>query len=381
LHVFLLHVILLVTITTTTATGVPGPVIKSVTTMTDFQTKANAHNRDSGKSAPIGDAHKQMLWIFDDTFTNNGLKSATGAWAMDITKPWVLTEQVDSLGAPLQFYPFTSEELAYNNKQQNVPACCHNQTSCPDNNRYCHCAASTDCHQRIAFWSERPFQINATTILMIYRAQYIGYAPWDFENIGMGFAYTKYPTTVSERLMVNPTTPLYVFGADEPEWDSFVEYDGNVYFTYGDTTFCTSTMYMARAPIKTLHVKTSYEYYTQKEGSGVGWTSDVNSRKSLGNFGGGMGSCMWSDHLKSFLSFTLGICTGGTKALFRTAPTPWGPWSDATTIDFAPYGAESGSYAGELHPELAENNTVVVSFFAPADNFSGMIKMRKVTLG
>lgn len=171
------------------------------------------------KRPPHRETYSSIVTQFGDTFTPSGLRSATGAWG-NATQPWVIHEEVDKVGAPLQLFPFTPSEAAFNAAHMNLPAtsCCHNTTGCTGSGdaRYCHCPVGTDCRMRYAIWPGDAFAVNDTHAVVLYGELYCGYAPFDFRGLGVGVGYIRVGSTQIDRELQADGSPLYVFGADEP---------------------------------------------------------------------------------------------------------------------------------------------------------------------
>ena len=83
----------------------------------------------------------------------------------------------------------------------------------------------------------------------------------------------------------------------------------------------------------------------------------------------------------AFLAVYSGIFSDD-NILFRTAPRPEGPWSDARTLFQAIAPASGNDYTGKEHPELARDGggQVVVSDARSTGAFAGEVRLAQVAL-
>jgi hypothetical protein len=352
-------------------------VVLNQTLLPHWQTNSNATGRDAGISTRLWD---QDLWLFGDTFNSSGafIASSTAGWSKALEYPWEIYEETDPYGNPLQLYPFTETEIEFNEKHFNHPApCCLNQTGCTSK-PYCNCPASPDpmilCIQRYAIWPGRVFPLNETHAIGLYSELYTGWAPFDFRSLGTGVAYFTKDSTVATRLFNSDKTPLYVFSAQEPPIGGSAVYESPFIYFYlpVNSSFCVPQIIVTRVEPRDMAERKNYQFYVQEDT----WSQDISAAKSIGLFD--IGSVMYSDYFNAYLSFSLGLCSGG-KGTFRTALSPLGPWSDGVTVDIL--GADKNSYAGELHRELENGSSLVISYLRQNYTiwFDGEIQLLNIT--
>ena len=119
---------------------------------------------------------------------------------------------------------------------------------------------------------------------------------------------------------------------------------------------------LARAPLDRLDHYPAYEYLVSHEPR---WSADPSQCVTVMEGMPNEMSVSWNAHLGAFLAVhSLGL-TG--RIVGRTAPNPWGPWSDPVDLwqieppklDFEPPYAPL-MYAGKEHPELSQDGGRVI---------------------
>lgn len=342
-----------------------------------FSTDALAYGRDAGNSGRVGD---RIIWIFGDTLTPSGLRTATAGWSRG-SNPFHLEEAVDDRNSPYDFFPFSTDEQAFNDAHAEPPSCCLEHESCPRTNRYCECPPATDCATRIAIWPGDIFEVEEGAAIVYYDSFIIGSAPYDFERLGTGMARFQDGDATSQRILGPDGKPLKLFTAGEPGFTTGLlvkEPSGPMIYLFAttDPVVCKIDVLVARVPLTRAEDRSAYTFW-----NGSDWIADVSAaRPILDDVEGGIGSVIWNDYLGRYLSGTSGLCTGGSKFYMRTAPRPEGPWSEPVKVDLAPLGATRDSYAGIFHPELGNGRRLVMSFYVPKGAFEGRLRLALITL-
>jgi hypothetical protein len=342
-----------------------------------FSTNALAWGRDAGNSGQVGN---RIVWIFGDTLTPSGLRTATAGWARG-DNPFHLEEAVDRRNSPYAFFPFAANEQAFNEAHTEPPACCLEYESCPHTNRYCECPPATDCATRIAIWPGDVFEVSPGEAIAYYDSFIIGAAPYDFERLGTGLARFREGDSVAQRVLGTDGQPLSIFTAEEPGFTTGVlvpERSGPMLYLFAttDPVACNIDVIASRVPLAQASDRNAYTFW-----NGSSWVADLAEAKPiLDDVEGGLGSVMWNDYLGSYLSGTSGLCTGGSKFYMRTAPRPQGPWSEPVKIDLAALAATPDSYAGIFHPKLGNERRLVISFYVPKGAFEGRLRLALITL-
>jgi hypothetical protein len=351
--------------------------VQGIESLGFFSSNAPSWGRDAGNSGRVGN---RIIWIFGDTLTLGGLRTATAGWARS-DLPFHLEEAVDDRNSPYAFFPFAADEEAFNQAHAEPPSCCREHESCPRTNRYCECPPATDCATRIAIWPGDVFERSPGEAIVYYDSFIIGTAPYDFKRLGTGLAGFREGDFVSQRIPGEDGNPLKIFTAQEPSFTTGIslhEATGPMVYLYAttDPAVCNVDVIVARVPLAQASERNAYTFW-----DGSDWATDLAAaRPILDDVEGGIGSVIWNDYLGSYLSGTSGLCTGGSKFYMRTARRPEGPWSAPVKIDLAPLGATRDSYAGIFHPELGSGRRLVMSFYVPKGDFEGSLRLALVTL-
>jgi len=139
--------------------------------------------------------------------------------------------------------------------------------------------------------------------------------------------------------------------------------------------------YISRFKPEEIGNRNSYEYLAAENNL---WDPDVNNAKVIFEGMPNELSVSFNKYLNSYLAVHSLDLTG--KIVARTAPNPWGPWSDYTelyqvnvqrTIDL-PYPVLI--YAGKEHPELSEDNgrILYITYIEFEEYFPHLIKVELV---
>ncbi len=339
-------------------------------------TEAPSFGRDGGHTLRIGD---QVLWIFGDTFTPSGLLSSTAAWSR-LSDPQNLIESIDGTGLPLQFLPYTSVEIEFNNDHVDVPDCCSLRAGCAADQPYCNCPANTDCAERIALWPGDGVATGDDSGRVYYEKFVIGAAPYDFRRVGVGLADVQAGARTAVRELDSDGSPRLIFGANDPGFARglAVQEDLRRFYLYASVNRhqCAVDVLVGRVEATALTQRSSYEFW-----DGSGWQPALDrAAPILEQIPGGLGSVTWNTYLERYLSGWSDLCTGGRTFVLRTAARPEGPWSGPLTVDLGSVGASRDAYYGLLHPEFGSGRSLLLSFFQPVEDVYGQIRVARLRL-
>ena len=342
----------------------------------DFTTNAWSYGRDAGNSTRMG---SDILWVFGDTFTWEGLPSATAAWST-VEEPTRLYEPVDTWFGSMQFYPYSAAEAAYN-ESRDPPACCKLYAQCAHGDPYCRCPAETDCTTRIALWPGDLLNIDDEQAVHLYEKVQIGSAPYDFHHLGTGLATVGHGETTAVRPTDAAGEPILLFAPDEPNFLRATLVEEGVQrraYLYAVTNRhgCKVDILLTRVDFADVFDRDAYRFWT-----GEDWSPSLaDAAPVLQQIDGGIGSVTWNDHLQAYLSAFNDICTGGDTLVLRTAPRPEGPWSDAIAVDLTPLGATKDAYAGQIHASLGSGSELIFSFYQPDKREIGHVRLGRLRL-
>ena len=332
----------LVTLAACDSGGSPSgpPVVTSATELGPIEAPASVTARDAGISARVGN---QVFWLFADTIFNpasvdgtNG-RSSTAAYA-PLNAPRQTSEPTDANGAPAQAVPFTSQEAAYN--AANAPT-------------------------RIALW---PGGILPTAdgALSFNHKLIVRSGLFNYEHQGVEMATFQAGQTVGTRMGT-------LFTPEEPLFLAPLVRDGFVYL-YGMIVIDGSQgVGVARAPLADVRDRSAYRTW-----DGADWVPTLSDAATLFKNVPGAVSVLWNEHLGRYIavhSFAL-----SNRVVMRTAAAPEGPWSEPLTLFTGMTPTDGVNYAGEQHPELAEDGgqTIFVSYYQPLGFLRGQLHLVRV---
>ncbi len=317
----------------------PGPAVASAVDLGAVTDAAAASLwRDGGSSVLLGG---KVLWSFGDTIfpfkadDGSQLRTNTAALAVPGT-PLAVSEPLDGKGAPAQFVPFTSDEVA------------ENARIAPD--------------ERIALWPGAMINTDADHALVFVDKLRIHPGYLNYQGLSTELALAAAGSTSAQRMGA-------LFTAPEPQFiHSAVAKDGTLALYACETS---GSCRVARAPLCSATQRAAYQFWT-----GSGWSTDV-SRAALDVPGSTSGfSVAWNEALGKFVSAT---SAGFSNQVFlRTSPAPEGPWSDAVLAWTAP----SAIYAVYQHPELQLDGgrRIRISYSRPTGTLAGEIRLIELAL-
>ena len=183
-----------------------------------------------------------------------------------------------------------------------------------------------------------------------------GPLPVNFEIVGSGLAIGSSRDWIFRRIIRDGSSILWA--ADQPHFataflkpprgggDEFIYCYGTV--KQSGTQRC----YLARVREKQIELSERWEYLTNSHGA---WSPRVADATALFSGMPSELSLSWNPHLGAYLAVHSLDLTG--KIVGRTAPQPWGPWSEPVTLWTVtkphPFPYMQLIYAGKEHPELS----------------------------
>lgn len=318
------------------------PVVLSVEELGVIGQPESVTARDGGASVKLGD---MILWTFSDTIFSpasedgSNLRTNTAAYA-SLTNPLETNEPLDPKGAPLQAIPFNTEELNFNESNQN---------------------------ERIALWPGGLLAQDKQAFAFVHKLK-VRSGTLNYEHLSVELAEFTQGQTLAKRT-------ARLFGPDEPIFLSPLVQDAYVYL-YGLIEIDGSKgVGVARAVLGKQSERTAYEVW-----DGTNWVTDFTQVASLFKQVPGAVSVSWNQHLEHFIAIhSLAL---SNKVVMRTSSTPQGPWSEPIDL-FEAEAPETGvNYAGEQHPELAKQKgqTIFVSYYHPLPGFiKGELRLVEVS--
>jgi len=342
--------------------------VVSVTDRGVLETNSRITARDGGYSAVFGG---NSVWLYGDTFLNTpnqdgySLISNTWSYTPDLDASDGITnfeERVDSVSAPAEFFPLTTEEKEFNDL--------HKGEICME----------TPCNARWALWPGAMVVDSANNWAYIfYNKIYAEPGDFNFQTVGQSVAVWKDFGAVPERPLFNRVTghPTLAFAASEPAFGSAAWVVDTTVYVYGcDITNLVKPCRLARVPIAEVLNLAAWEYYA---GNG-NWSSRLNDATPVFN-GNDIMSVFYSDYLQCYVAvYSQPI---DTKTMLRTAPSPEGPWSRAIKLFDAQAPINNGwVYDALVHPEYTSLNgrTIYVTYSRMTALFTSEVRLVAVEI-
>ena len=191
--------------------------------------------------------------------------------------------------------------------------------------------------------------------------------PVHFANIGSGLTVGSSRDWEFNRIIHNGSD--IIWGKEKPQFASSIlkgKTDSFLYL-YGVkmNEQKVQQCYLARVMPENIDSVENYEYFTGNSNGYIeNWNTDVNKAVPLFDGMPNELSVSWNEYLGSYLAVHSLEIWGEIVA--RTAPNPWGPWSDYTVLHTVeaerkldlPYPPLI--YAAKEHPELAGDNGKII---------------------
>ena len=180
-----------------------------------------------------------------------------------------------------------------------------------------------------------------------------GPLPVNFEIVGSGLAIGSWRDWIFRRIVHNGSSILWP--AEQPHFaTAFVKpADDEFVYCYGTVKQSgTQNCYLARVRGGDIERVERWEYLMSREGA---WSPRIAEAIVLFSGMPSELSVSWNAHLRAYLAVHSLDLSG--KIVARTAPQPWGPWSEPTTLWTVtrphPFPYMQLIYAGKEHPELS----------------------------
>lgn len=305
-----------------------------------------ARGRDGGTA---GELDGEILWTFGDTFltaTNHidgsTMLSATAAWALPAA-PRQLSHAMDG-DQPAQFVPYTAEELAQNR---------------------------ADFQHGYALWPTGLLDVGEPRGLVPFeRVQRRGSE--GFATVGVGIARVRAGEAMATR------DPDLLFAAPDDLYIPQFVIDDSVYgFACGEVGFLDFRCKLARAPRERATERAAWTFF-----DGKSWqASSARAAYVIDRTAGGP-SISYRPNLGRYLAVNCEVVS--STVLLRSADAITGPWDDGIEIEPSASGVLAPradyNYICIEHPELADADSIVISYSRPTYPFEGDVRLARITL-
>lgn len=343
-------------------------VISSVRDLGVIRTDSAILKRDCGFSALY---QGRSVWLFGDTlldtpneenktFLSNSWSSTFDLDAGDGIA--ALTERVDSVGAPAEFFPLTEQEKALLEQACDGGACGAHWDIWPG-------AIVVDDEKDWAY--------------VFYRKVYSESGLFNFHHVGHSIAVWKNFTEIAERPVFDHVESYpYLFFSEEGEagFGSAALLVEKVAYVYGcelGENQLTKPCHLARVPIADILDKSAWSFF---DGAGR-WLPDSRESKAIFS-GNDMMSVFFNPHINRYVAVYSEPL--GATAMLRTAARPEGPWSAPTrlfSID-APENVYGWVYDILAHPEFSQDNgrIIYITYTKKLDQMTSELRLVAVEL-
>ena len=327
--------------------------------------------RDGGYS---GFFAGRSIWLFGDTVLaaagedGTSWRNNTASYTGDLDASdgiGGLSEDLDSKGAPREFFPQTTDEHAFNVAHSEVLL---GKDGC-----------QKPCGARWALW---PGPLVGDTArqraLILYTEIYGEPGDWNFHSVGTGIATWEGAGKPVSRPEVRPGTahPTLLFQENEPGFASAAAiHDGQLYLfgCGGSNKECR----LARAPLESILDRSGWTFFA----GGERWATKPDEATTLFE-GMDMTSVHWNSSLQSWLAVY--SPPFANQLMMRSAPQLTGPWSAAVKVAdlLAPATSGDFAYSGLGHAEYARDGGQfeVATYYRSTGSWQGEIRLLELEL-
>jgi hypothetical protein len=145
-------------------------------------------------------------------------------------------------------------------------------------------------------------------------------------------------------------------------WGSWTLQDGGYTYIYGtETSGLHNWMHVARAPLGQLG--NAWEYW-----NGSTWTTDPNSSARV--LDGVSNQFSVVKRGTNYVLISQGVALSRNISAWQGS-TPWGAWTDKTTVYTTPQWSDSFTYNALAHPELSDGQSLLVSYNVNSSSGTG----------
>lgn len=334
----------------TPATPVKAEVqIKTIRDLGAVDTSSAVAKRDCGYSV---DFQGRSVWIFGDTFLDIYNEENRSV----LCNSWIatydsdagdglqgFTEEVDDVGAPVEFFPLTDDEHDYNQR--------HRGDNCEQE----------PCNAHWAIWpGAMVVDKNKGWAYIFYRKVHVEHGHFNFRHVGHSLAVWKNYDEPVERPVFDIVEgyPTLFFSEGENGFGSGAYLEGEMLYVYGCELIeesLTKPCRVARVPIASVLERGAWQFL-DRQGE---WTPDV-SKAALPFTANEMMSVFYVPYIGRYVAIYSEPMA--STAMIRTATRPEGPWSlPKELFEAKPSDSETGwVYDILAHPEFSEEDGRVI---------------------
>lgn len=224
----------------------------------------------------------------------------------------------------------------------------------------------------VRFWPEHGIQIGEEVVFFYLGIQQAAAGTWGFVEVGNGIARLDLQTgTCSRWMREGDWRPWPALPVDTHCGVQLMEKDGWLLVFCSRPAGLEYEAFLARVPMDAIDEPEQYHFYA----GDAGWTPTMTAAKPLTQCSSEF-SVAYNAHLGCYL---MTYIEGHTKQLcLRTAPHPWGPYSDALRAGVVPHQKEAKIVSlGFQHPQFDREGgrTIYISYSQPHFSQNAMIEL------
>ena len=341
----------------------PIPTVYSAEALGTVVQNSHVIGRDGTWTALIDG---KSYWSFNDTSLMQ--TNAEGANFISNSRSWTDSlnaadgitlehDYLDSAGLPTEYMPFTVEEAAFNAVNENT-------SGYPGD--LCSPTIDPTCGEDYAIWPGPVIPVPNSPTHRVYHfyALIQRGGPIAFFNV-LGTSIAVEDNGVITRPVLSPGAPYptLFWQGSQVGYSSGGRVENGILYMLGcgngQADFGYPQCYVGKVPIDDATTKAAWSYYDPGTGT---WIADQTQAQKQALFTGGAGgnSIEYVAALNEWMAVYNQTYTD--NAVFRVAPTPWGPWSAEQQMFTGQPTIRAGGandYAGQAHPEFEEQNGLV----------------------
>ena len=224
----------------------------------------------------------------------------------------------------------------------------------------------------VRFWPEHGIQRGEEVVFFYLGIQQAAAGTWGFIEVGSGIARLDLRTgTCSRWMREGDWRPWPALPVDTHCGVQLMENDGWLLVFCSRPAGLEYEAFLARVPMDAIDQPEQYCFYAGE----AGWTRMMTAAKPLTQCSSEF-SVAYNEHLGCYV---MTYVEGHTKQLcLRTAPQPWGPYSDALRAGVVPHREEAKIVSlGFQHPQFDREGgrTIYISYSQPHFSQNAIIEL------
>jgi hypothetical protein len=224
----------------------------------------------------------------------------------------------------------------------------------------------------VRFWPEHGIQIGEEVVFFYLAVQQAAAGTWGFAEMGNGIARLNLQTgNCSRWIRDGDWRPWPMLPLDTHCGVQLMENNGWLLVFCSRAAGLECEAFLARVPMDAIEEPEQYYFYA----GAAGWTRTMTAAQPLARCSSEF-SVAYNEYLGCYV---MTYIEGHTKQLcLRTAPQPWGPYSDALRAGVVPHREEAKIVSlGFQHPQFDRDGgrTISISYSQPHFSQNTLIEL------